>query len=110
MCQSCKDQARLHPWKIHTDTSEHYKIFQIVRGYSIKIYTKVEAKSKLQTVDLSDIKDFLPNIKSIIETILAEDIPEDNTEYSKTNIDENKINNTNKKSKKYKSRGNDECR
>lgn len=104
MCQSCKDQSRLHPWKIHTDTSKHFKIFQIVRGYSIKIYTKAEAKNKLQAVDLSDMKDFLPNIKSIIEAILAEDIPEDNTD------DENKIDNVSKKSKKYKSRGTNECR
>lgn len=72
MCRSCKDQLRLSPWKIHTDTSEHYKIFQIVRGYSIGLYTKDEAKDKFKNVDLADLKDFLPEVQSVIETILAD--------------------------------------
>ena len=55
---------------IHTDTSEHYKIFQIVRGYSIGLYTKDEAKDKFKNVDLADLKDFLPEVQSVIKTIL----------------------------------------
>ncbi len=73
MCRSCKDQLRLSPWKIHTDTSEHFKIFQIVRGYSIGLYTKDEAKNKFENVDLSDLETFLPEVKSVIKTILVDD-------------------------------------
>ena len=33
-CNSCKDTAHLYPYKILTDTSEHYKVFMIIRGYN----------------------------------------------------------------------------
>lgn len=68
-CISCKDFINLNPWKIHTDTSEHYKIYQIIRGYSVGIYTKEEAKKKLKSVDLSDFDDLRDNIKDIITEI-----------------------------------------
>lgn len=71
LCVSCKSIMELNPWKIHTDTSEHYKIYQIVRGYSVGLYTEAEAKSKLQMVDLSDLNDLRDNIKNIINNIMA---------------------------------------
>ncbi len=71
MCLSCKDQMQLNPWKVHTDTSEHYKIFQILRGYTIGVYSREEAKEKLGNVDLSDLEKFRPKIKSTIEFILT---------------------------------------
>lgn len=61
----------LNPWKIHTDTSEHYKIYQIIHGYSVGLYTKDEAKTKLKTVDLSDLDDLRENIKNIINDIMG---------------------------------------
>ena len=72
LCLSCKDAIKLSPWKIHTDTSEHYKIFQIIKGYSTKVYTKDEARDRLKNVDLSDLNTFRPHIKSIIEDISKE--------------------------------------
>lgn len=72
LCVSCKSMMELNPWKIHTDTSEHYKIYQIIRGYSVGLYTKAEAKSKLQMVDLSDLNDLRDNIKNIIKDIMAD--------------------------------------
>lgn len=71
-CLSCKDIMNLSPWKLHTDTSEHYKVFQILRGYSTKVYSKDEAKSKLQMVDLSDFNDLRDNIKNVINEIIKE--------------------------------------
>lgn len=71
LCLSCKDNMKLHPWKIHTDTSEHYKIFQILRGFNTKVYTKEEAKSKLQKVDLSDLNNLRENIKDLINNIMS---------------------------------------
>lgn len=70
MCRSCKDIRNLYPWKLHTDTSEHYKIYQILHGFSTGVYNKVEAKEKLQTVDLSDIDSLRDNIKSLINEIM----------------------------------------
>ena len=72
MCLSCKDSMQLAPWKVHTDTSEHYKIFQIVRGYSTGVYNKDETRKKLKNVDLSDLNTFRPRIREIIEDILKE--------------------------------------
>lgn len=72
LCVSCKSMMEVNPWKIHTDTSEHYKIYQIIRGYSVGLYTKAEAKSKLQMVDLSDLNDLRDNIKNIINDIMAD--------------------------------------
>ena len=73
LCISCKDKLKLSPWKVYTDTAEHYKIHQILHGLSCKTYTKDEAKDKLKNVDLSDLETFKSNIKSIIVDILKED-------------------------------------
>lgn len=72
MCLACKDAMKLSPWKKHTDTSEHYKIYQIIHGYSTGVYTKNEAKSKLQMVDLSDFDNLRDNIKNVIKDIMGE--------------------------------------
>lgn len=73
VCLSCKDSMALSPWKIHTDTAEHYKVYQIIRGYNTGVYSKDEAKLKLQKVDLSDLNTFREHIKSTIKKILKED-------------------------------------
>lgn len=74
LCMSCKDMISLTPWKKHTDTSEHYKIYQIIHGYSTKVYTKAEAKVKLKKVDLSDFDTLRDNIKSVITDIMGADV------------------------------------
>lgn len=73
VCMSCMDSIKLHPFKKFTDTAEHYKVYQIVRGFSTGVYTKDEARSKFKNVDLSDLDSFRPHIKSIIEDILKEE-------------------------------------
>jgi len=64
---------RLNPWKKHTDTSDHYKIYQILHGFNTGVYNKEEAKSKLQMVDLSDFDSLRDNIKNIINDIIGKD-------------------------------------
>lgn len=76
MCYSCNDRMSA-PWKLHCDTAEHYKIFQIVSGYTAKVYTKEEAAERFEKVDLSDLNELRDNIKSIIEEIIAVDDAED---------------------------------
>ena len=73
MCLSCKDMMKLNPWKRHTDTSDHYKIYQILHGFNTGVYNKEEAKSKLQMVDLSDFDSLRDNIKNIINDIIGKD-------------------------------------
>jgi uncharacterized CHY-type Zn-finger protein len=72
-CLSCADAMKIHPWKTYTDTSECYKVFQIVRGFSTGVYTKDEAREKLQNVDLKDVDSFKPHIKKIVKDILKEE-------------------------------------
>lgn len=74
-CLSCHDSIKANPWKVYTDTAEHYKVFQIIRGLSTKVYTKEEAKAKLKNVNLDDIESFRPHIKQIIKDILKEEKP-----------------------------------
>lgn len=73
LCMSCKDKMKLTPWKVLTDTSEHYKIFQVVRGFCTGIYSKEEAKQALKNVDLSDKDTFLESVKNKIDEIMMDE-------------------------------------
>ena len=72
-CLSCKDKLKAEPWKMYTDTSEHYKIFQVMRGLYVGLYTKEEARDRLKNIDLSDLNELRDNIKKSIEDIMKED-------------------------------------
>lgn len=72
-CLSCSDAMKLHPFKSFTDTAEHFKVFQVVRGLSTGVYTKDEAKEKFKNIDLQDIESFRPHIRDIIKDVLKED-------------------------------------
>lgn len=72
-CLSCSDAMKLHPFKSFTDTAEHFKVFQVVRGLSTGVYTKDEAKEKLKNIDLTDIESFRPHIRDIIKDVLKEE-------------------------------------
>ena len=68
VCRRC-DKDNTQAWKVHCDTAEHYKIYQIVRGNYLGIYTDEEAAKKLENVDLSDFKDFREDVKAAIKKI-----------------------------------------
>ena len=72
-CLSCSDAMKLHPFKSFTDTAEHFKVFQAVRGFSTGVYTKEEFKSKLLNIDLSDLDSYREHIKTLIKDALKED-------------------------------------
>lgn len=73
VCMSCKDSMQLKPWKSFTDTAEHYKVFQAVRGYSTGVYDKNEFKSKLNNIDLNDLENYREHIKVLIKDALKEE-------------------------------------
>ena len=73
VCLSCHDSIKVNPWKVFTDTSEHYKVFQVVRGLSTKVYTKEEARDKLKNINLEDLESYMPNIKKTIKDVLKEE-------------------------------------
>ena len=74
LCMSCRDSVQLAPWKIHTDTAEHYKVYQVIRGYSTGVYNKDEFKDKLKNINLEDVDSFRPHIKQIIKDALKEEV------------------------------------
>lgn len=74
LCMSCRDSMMAHPWKMHTDTAEHYKVYQIIHGLSTNVYSKDEVRAKLKNVDISDVESYRPHIKKIIKDILKEEI------------------------------------
>lgn len=75
VCLSCSDAMKLHPWKIYTDNSNCFQIFQVVRGFSTGVYTKDEAREKLQNVDLKNIESLRPHIRDIVKDILKKENP-----------------------------------
>lgn len=68
-CYSCNKKNPSLSWKNVCDTAEHYKIFQIVNGYTAGMYTKEEAANKFKNVDLSDLESLRDNIKDVIKSI-----------------------------------------
>lgn len=72
LCVSCGNH-RLNPWKKLTDTPEHYKIHQILSGFSNGIYTKDETRDKLMNVNLSDSDTYIDSVKSLLNTVLTEE-------------------------------------
>ena len=72
-CLSCQSMMQSQPWKQYTDTSEHYKIYQAVRGFTTGMYTKDETRERLQAIDLSDFDELRDNIQEIIKDVLKEE-------------------------------------
>lgn len=105
VCVSCEEKRMLNPWKLHTDTSEHYKIFQILHGYSTGFYTKQEAKEHFEHVDLSDLESFKLNVKSVIRSILDEGTNDNDKNVKKEDI-ETSFENTDKDTTTNKNRNN----
>lgn len=71
-CLSCKEQKELKPWKLVTDSIEHYKIFLVLKDYSNEKITKEDAKEKLSNINYN-IKELKKNVREDILKILKEE-------------------------------------
>lgn len=71
VCNDCLSQKTLRPWRSVVDTLEHYKIYYILHDYSVT-KNKEEAKAELQKCDLSDMENFVPEIKEVINEIIED--------------------------------------
>ena len=65
----------MKPWKVLTDTPEHYKVHQVISGYRGGIYTKDEAKIALENIDIKDKNTYLDSVKKILDEILKVEKP-----------------------------------
>lgn len=86
-CNTCASQKKYKPWRSIVDSVEHYKIYLAIHGYTI-LKDKEQAKKTLQGCDLSGLQTFRPEIKTVIEEIMAE--PKKNKRTSIKNAKENK--------------------
>lgn len=73
MCYSCDKKNAQLIWKRFCCCPEHYKIYQVVHGYTTGLYTKAEADKKLKNIDTSDIDELRPNIREILVGIMGND-------------------------------------
>lgn len=70
-CDSCNEIRKFKSWQKITDTSNHYKIYQILNDYSYKIISIKMAQELLNKCDVHDYKTFKPNIIKMIDEILS---------------------------------------
>lgn len=72
VCMSCQE-SKISPWRSIVDNMEHYKIFLTIRDYENGYINKEKANKQLSNIDLSEIENFLPEIKAKIEEIMKVD-------------------------------------
>lgn len=72
LCRTCQDVTSFTPWRVITDTAEHYKIFLILSEYT-KTKDKNATKEALSLCDLSELESFRESIKKTIKEIMAEE-------------------------------------
>jgi hypothetical protein len=75
LCLSCRDAMQLAPYKVHCCSADCYKVFQVIRGFSTRVYAKEEFISKLKKLDLSNLENYREHIKAIIKDALKEEKP-----------------------------------
>lgn len=71
VCHSCLEQKTFTPWRVVTDTMEHYKIYCVIHAYTIS-GNKEQAKKDLERCDLTGLENFNPEIRDVIKKIMAE--------------------------------------
>jgi hypothetical protein len=75
-CDSCNTTKTFTPWRVLTDTIDHFKIFTTLKDYNNGLINKEEAKELLSNVDLSEKDSFRDGSKKLLNEIFKEDIVE----------------------------------
>lgn len=70
VCNSCLEQKTFQPWRKVVDTSECFKIYSALHGYTIT-GDKDAAREELQQCDLKHKDTFIPKIRADIDEILS---------------------------------------
>lgn len=71
VCPVCESAKTRTPWRIITDTAEHYQIWLAVSQYKSGIIDKQVAKEILENVGLNEeeLKTFIPAVQETIAAI-----------------------------------------
>lgn len=72
-CDSCAEVKTFQPWRVLTDSSEHWKIYMTIKDFNDGIISKDEAAKQLQNCDLTGRERFKPSAKASIDKILSDD-------------------------------------
>ena len=96
-CGSCPSSLNLPVWKNIFDTEICKTVFETTSDYAQKVISKEKAKEKLSKCNISDARNYKPQIRSLIEEITKEnkvvdDISETKYVNKKKIISTNKIN------------------
>lgn len=74
VCSSCKEETTFMPWRTVVDSVEHYKIYTVLHGYTLKKDVK-KTYEELSSCDISGLKSFLPEVQEVIKEILDKGKP-----------------------------------
>lgn len=97
VCVTCRNVVSFKPWRTITDTMECFKIYDIIRDYSLNKITKEVAKERLERREIPD--ELQEHIKAVIDEIMAEEKKE-TPALSKETLGKNKQYNFNNQHKK----------
>lgn len=72
-CDSCNKEKSYTPWRVLTDTIEHYKIFMILKNYNNKLISKEHAQEMLLSLDLTGMELYKDGAKNVLNQIFSVD-------------------------------------
>lgn len=70
VCHSCEKNKS---WRVHTDTLEHFYLFNVLMEYQVKhdIKTAFHALDKRGS-DFSNVDEYLPNVQKLLKEIYTQ--------------------------------------
>lgn len=69
VCYSCEKK---HSWRVHTDTAEHFYIFEVLMSYQLNHNAKKAYQAlKKRNIDFFDIEKYLPNVQELLKEIYS---------------------------------------
>lgn len=69
-CDSCSEVKQFKPWRVLTDTIEHFKIYMTLNSYNNKKISKQEAQEELKSLNLVGWESFKESSKKVIRELL----------------------------------------
>ena len=74
-CDSCLEVKSFTPWRVITDTQQHYQIYFTIKSYQEKLINKAEAREELTNIGVTaeEAQSYKEGVKNLVLDILKED-------------------------------------
>lgn len=74
-CDSCLEVKSFTPWRVITDTQQHYQIYFTIKSYQEKLINKAEAREELINIGVTaeEAQSYKEGVKNLVLDILKED-------------------------------------